>query len=85
LVLLTILQKLDLRSNNLIGTVPIEIANLIFLHSLELHWNNLTGSIPSELGLLTVLTRLTGIISTQFGELTKLNFLDFGDSDCSPS
>ena len=45
--------------NNLGGTIPTTIGNLVALTSLELSGNNLTGSIPAELGNLANLNILT--------------------------
>lgn len=41
---------LDLRNNNLSGTIPPELGNLTQLDYLALFGNNLTGTIPEELG-----------------------------------
>ena len=50
--------RIDLTGNDLSGTLPPEIWNLVNLESLYLHTNKLTGSIPSELGNLVNLQRL---------------------------
>ena len=44
---------LELRSNQLTGSIPAELVNLTSLHSLSLGQNQLTGPIPSGLGNLT--------------------------------
>ena len=43
---------LDLFSNNLNGTIPTQLANLVNLQALRLYSNQLSGSIPTELGNL---------------------------------
>ena len=51
-------SRLDLNSNNLLGTIPSEIGNLVALERIDL-WNNaITGDIPTELGHLTAVTQL---------------------------
>ena len=62
--ILTNLQKLDLSSTGLIGSIPTEVGLLTVLTSLRLgeYLNLLTGSIPTEVGLLT------GLIELQLGK-----------------
>ena len=50
--------ELVLFNNQLTGSIPPEIGNLINLTELVLFENQLTGSIPSEIGNLTNLTEL---------------------------
>ena len=50
---------LDMYDNNLGGTIPTQIGNLVALVSLDFSGNNLTGSIPEELGNLANLDILT--------------------------
>ncbi len=71
-----------LASNNLSGTLPVELANLKKLEGLDLAYNQLSGSIPKELGDLTELYRLTlhynelsGSIPKELGNLIKLEYL----------
>ena len=71
--------KLDLRSNNLRGSIPPELGNLAYLTELYLYSNKLTGPIPPELGNLTKLVtlhleqnKLNGSIPPELGNLTKL-------------
>ena len=74
---------LNLRDNNLQGTLPVQLARLTNLTWLSLRVNQLTGPIPTELGQLTKLTslaldynKMTGTIPTELARLTKLTRLD---------
>ena len=67
---------LDLHNNNLTGSIPSKLGELIELEWLALYDNNLTGSIPSSLGELANLeffqfsdNSLTGSIPSKLGEL----------------
>ena len=53
------LMGLDLSDSGLMGSIPLELAQLQQLVSLDLSHNQLTGSIPSELGQLPYLQRLS--------------------------
>jgi hypothetical protein len=71
--------ELVLRSNNLDGELPLELAGLSALTVLQLQQNNLTGTIPSWLGELQELRWLAlwenefiGTIPSELGELTNL-------------
>ena len=73
---------LHLRSNNLTGTIPNELAKLSNLIHLKLSGNQFTGQIPPELGRLTYLNglslganQLTGPIPSELGNLTNLTEL----------
>ncbi len=75
--------SLNLRENNLTGSIPPEIGSLVNLNILNLMMNTLTGSIPMEIGNLTNLTELylgsnelTGTIPPELGNLPALNILD---------
>lgn len=82
---------LDEDNNNLNGTLPTELGNLIQLTGLELYGNShLTGSIPTSLGSLTSLInldldndQLSGSIPSSLGSLTNLNTLDLDDNQLS--
>ena len=70
--------RLDLRSNQLSGTIPVEIGNLTSLFLLELGGNQLSGTIPVEIGNLTSLkslslgdNQLSGTIPVEIGNLTS--------------
>ncbi|CDP05565.1 unnamed protein product [Coffea canephora] len=77
------LTYLDLSWNNLQGSIPSEIGQLINLTYLDLSHNNVHGSIPREIGQLSKLTNLlltrnslNGTIPTNLGQLTKLQAFD---------
>lgn len=75
--------QINLRNNQLLGSIPPELGNLSGLQSLSLHRNQLSGDIPAELGNLANLqgiilefNQLTGTIPVQLGNLTNLINLD---------
>ncbi|OVA14369.1 Armadillo [Macleaya cordata] len=76
------LVTLSLLGNNIGGSIPKEIGNIVTLDSLNLQDNQLEGSLPPELGKLSRLTRLllsgnnfTGILPETLGDLK--NMTDF--------
>ena len=80
-------RHLALRNNNLIGTIPPELGNLVRPQTLELSFNQLTGEIPPELGALTGLSRLllsdnqlTGEIPSELGNMAALRRLCLSDN-----
>lgn len=71
--------ELDLRGNNLSGTLPAAFFNLPNLRKLHLRDNLLRGPIPSAVGNLTSLTvlainenQLEGSLPSELGQLTNL-------------
>ena len=79
--------KLELRDNQLTGTLPPELAGLTNLETLSLTRNQLTGMIPSELENLTSLStlalgenQLNGEIPAQLGNLINLRALSLGEN-----
>jgi len=76
-------KDLNLSENNLVGTIPNELALLSNLSWLDLSVNSLTGTIPSQLGLLSNLAELdlsgnglTGTIPSQIAMMSNLTWLD---------
>ncbi|CAA6827448.1 MAG: Adenylate cyclase (EC [uncultured Sulfurovum sp.] len=74
--------KIDLDTNNLAGTIPVELGSLLSLRYLYLYNNQLTGEIPKELGNLLNLeylylytNQLTGEIPKELGNLLNLKYL----------
>lgn len=80
--------QLSLGYNNLSGSLPEEIGDLIELEYLYITSNyNLTGSIPSSLGNLIKLKQLSlsynsfsGAIPASLGNLSELIYLDIGEN-----
>jgi Leucine-rich repeat (LRR) protein len=73
---------LYLDDNNLIGTIPSSIGNLVKLTSIDLGFNQLSGSIPSSIGNLVNLqylylhfNQLIGSIPSSIGNLVNLREL----------
>jgi Leucine-rich repeat (LRR) protein len=82
--------SLVLGSNQLTGSIPVELGSLALLTDLELELNQLTGIIPTELGNLTKLTilsldgnRLSGSIPIELGNLTQLTYLSLDGNQLS--
>eukprot|EP00814_Leptocylindrus_danicus_P009572 CAMPEP_0116033984 /NCGR_PEP_ID=MMETSP0321-20121206/19320_1 /TAXON_ID=163516 /ORGANISM="Leptocylindrus danicus var. danicus, Strain B650" /LENGTH=731 /DNA_ID=CAMNT_0003510175 /DNA_START=560 /DNA_END=2752 /DNA_ORIENTATION=+ len=81
---------LNLKENNLSGTIPSEVALLTDLRGLELDSNHLTGTIPSEVGLLSSLqvlildsNSLEGAIPSELGMLEKAWFVKLNENSFS--
>lgn len=73
---------IELILNNLIGTIPPELGQLVHLEYLRFRGNGLSGPIPPELGNLTNLgtlnlrqNRLSGPIPPELGKLENLDTL----------
>ncbi|MGD1148576.1 MAG: leucine-rich repeat domain-containing protein, partial [Thermoanaerobaculaceae bacterium] len=88
----TTVQVLNLRNNNLVGTLPASLSSLKNLLYLDLSQNQLSGSIPTQLGTLMNLqdlylqyNQLTGSIPTQLGSLADLESLDLSFNQLSGS
>ena len=89
---MNVLTEVYLNGNELTGSIPPELSNLIKLSVLNLGGNKLSGSIPSELGDLNVLTEvylngneLTGSIPPELSNLIKLSVLNLGGNKLSGS
>jgi Leucine-rich repeat (LRR) protein len=83
---------LNLSQNQLTGSIPPEIGELINLTNLQLTFNQLTGLIPPEIGNLTNLERLqlrnnelTGEIPSEIGNLTNLEWLELQNNELTGS
>ena len=81
-----------LRSNQLSGSIPSELGNLVNLQSLSLGFNQLSGNIPPDLGNLTNLqhlalntNQLNGSIPSELGNLANLQFLSVAANQLSGS
>ena len=74
------LTALDFLTNQLTGTLPVELTALSSLNYLNLGYNRLRGTVPSELGNLDQITYLmvdwndlTGTIPPELGRLVQLS------------
>ena len=84
---LTQLDFLNLRNNELVGTIPPELGQLVNLQHISLSRNQLVGEIPAELGLLANVTQLAlgenqleGEIPLQLANLANLQFLSLNNN-----
>jgi Leucine-rich repeat (LRR) protein len=82
--------SLFLDENQLSGTIPSDLGNLLYLQDLYLGFNQLSGEIPSVLGNLTNLitlylndNELTGAIPSLLGNLLNLEELDLSFNQLS--
>ena len=83
---------LDYEENNLVGSLPEEIAALTTIESLSFRKNFISNRIPSAISRLTGLIELnlsenalTGPLPATIGELSLLRFLELGDNRLSSS
>ena len=81
------ISSISLNANNLTGTIPAAIGQLVYLTSLRLHDNRLEGSIPSAVGslkLLSILTldgnSLTGEIPSTIGGMAALQHISMNSN-----
>jgi hypothetical protein len=79
---LTVIERLSLPTNDLLGILPSEIRGLVGLKYLNLFSNQLSGVIPNGIGELTLLTALeagmnffTSSLPPEIGNLNSLNVL----------
>ena len=84
--------EVEIRWNNLVGTIPPEIGNLTAVTYLSLIQNNLSGPIPNENGNLINLTKLaltsnqlSNSIPPEIGNLSNLKFLGLEVNNLSGS
>ena len=89
---LTNLTLLSLASNQINGSIPLEIGNMRKLRHLDLHNNSLAGLIPSTIGCLTELVfldfsvnNLVGSIPPYLGHSTNLRYLDIHSNQINGS
>ncbi|MCY4400225.1 MAG: M66 family metalloprotease [Gemmatimonadetes bacterium] len=82
--------ELSLAENNLTGTLPAQLGDLVHLKRLVLDNNELTGRIPPDLGDLSELTMLdlswnalAGSIPSELGMLARLDTLDLFSNELS--
>lgn len=82
LYLLTTLQAISLRNNQLQGTLSSRVGQLSRLFVLDVSNNDMSGSIPTEVGLLHNITGLflfynemAGHLPSEIGELSALMYL----------
>ena len=80
----TKLKKMTFGSNQIQGSIPDGIGNLISLDTLGLERNHLTGSIPNSIGKLQNLVefvlsenKLSGSIPSSLGNITSLMQINF--------
>ena len=57
--------KLELRTTNLVGTLPRQVGLATHLEKLQLYDNSLSGTLPTQLGLLNAVT-VANLASNQF-------------------
>ncbi|XP_027934932.1 receptor-like protein EIX2 isoform X2 [Vigna unguiculata] len=78
---LPFMNLIDMSSNNLSGTIPLQMFSLIGLASLNLSHNKLTGKLPDEIGNMKNLESLDFSVNQFSGEipeaLSKVSFLGF--------
>lgn len=86
------LQVLDLQINDIFGSIPSAIMNLLSLRELLLGNNRLSGSVSTAIGVLSNLTnlelesnQLSGSIPSTVGNLLKLQVLQLGGNKFSGS
>ncbi|KAL8255481.1 hypothetical protein R6Q59_030548 [Mikania micrantha] len=87
---LLLMISIDLSSNNLIGKIPYQIANLYQLVTLNLSNNALVGKIPGKIGQMKKLqildlsrNKITGAIPSSMSQMTLLNYLDVSYNNLS--
>jgi formylglycine-generating enzyme required for sulfatase activity/Leucine-rich repeat (LRR) protein len=83
-------EMLELRENNLTGTLPFSIGNFSYLKRIDFYFNNIGGNIPASIGNLSSLedlslpkNQLTGTIPDTIGNLQGLIFLYLNENQLS--
>ena len=78
---LSLLKKLYMSHNGLLGTVPSELFGLVSLEELNLSWNSLNGSLPLSMELISLRemdlsnNKLSGMLPGSLGSLESLEVL----------
>ncbi|XP_023742092.2 receptor-like protein EIX2 isoform X2 [Lactuca sativa] len=87
---LGLLKTIDLSSNNLTGTIPLELTSLVELVALNLSKNTLLGEIPwkiGQMGNLSVLdlsrNNLSGGMPSSMSQMNFLGYLDVSYNNLS--
>ncbi|XP_023892043.1 receptor-like protein EIX2 [Quercus suber] len=87
---LNLVRLIDLSSNNLSGSIPVEISDLSELRFLNLSRNHLMGKIPEKIGSMKELesvdlsrNHLSGKIPPSMSNLTFLSLLDLSYNNLS--
>jgi hypothetical protein len=85
-------QSIDLMFNNLVGSIPTQIALLSSLRVLNLNGGDLSGTIPTEIGIMKNLTKLllestklTGTIPSEVGSCSRLTEMNLMGVELSGS
>ena len=83
---------LDLRENNLDGSLPEDVLGIEKLQVIDVRYNNLTGSIPSGLADPEAITwfalghnKFTGTIPTDLGNLVSVQYFHLGANNLTGS
>ncbi|XP_058109240.1 probable LRR receptor-like serine/threonine-protein kinase At3g47570 [Magnolia sinica] len=84
----TQLNILYLRENEIFGTIPQGIENLVSLYALHLRGNSMTGTLPDAIGKLNNLqvlsfgrNKFSGQIPPSIGNITRLSILQLDGND----
>lgn len=87
-----ILEIINLKHNNLQGSLPKEIGRLTRIRVLMLGSNQIAGSIPTQMGTLTRMQRLnidenmiSGTIPHELGNCINLQYIDLGSNQLNGS
>ncbi|PIA24704.1 hypothetical protein AQUCO_91600001v1, partial [Aquilegia coerulea] len=88
----TTINYLSIQDNNIYGSIPVGIGNLVKLYLISLSVNYLTGAIPISIGKLNQLRELylgknllSGHIPSSLCNLTQLTYLSLPDNNLNGS
>ena len=92
------MTAINLSGNSLVGTIPSDLFQLIFLTQIDVSDNKMSGIIPSEMGNLSSLSVLNiaknaynnplngdGVVPIEVCQMRDNNMLEVLAADCSPS